>query len=62
MQAYYCTVCGYLYDDETADKNVEGNPVIFEELDSEWRCPVCDVQAALFQPLDSNRTPDVPAE
>jgi rubredoxin len=62
MQAYYCTVCGYVYDDETADKNAEGNPIPFEDLDEEWACPVCDTKPELFQRIDSDRTPDVPVK
>lgn len=62
MQAYYCTVCGYLYDDETADKSVEGKAIPFEELDPDWICPVCGVSAEVFKPFDSDRTPDVPTK
>ena len=60
MNAYMCTVCGFLYDEESADKNVEGNPVPFEDLEEEWSCPICGVRAALFEPTESNRTPDLP--
>jgi rubredoxin-NAD+ reductase len=60
MKAYMCSVCGYLYDDETAEKNLEGNPIPFEELDDTWECPVCGVKPMLFVPFDSDRTPDVP--
>ena len=33
MRAFICSVCGYLYDNETATKDREGNPIPFEELD-----------------------------
>lgn len=62
MNAYVCSVCGYLYDIETAERNVENNPISFEELDDSWRCPVCDVEQDLFKPFDSSRVPDVPVE
>ena len=63
MKAYICTVCGYLYDDESADKNIESNVIPFEELNSEiWRCPICGVPADLFEESDSDRTPDVPSK
>jgi len=58
MQAYVCQVCGYLYDDETADKNIENQPIPFEELDIDWTCPVCDVRAEMFLPFVSTRPPD----
>jgi rubredoxin len=62
MQAFVCHVCGYLYDDETADKNVEGVGIPFPELDPEWTCPVCGVGADMFLPFDSNRPPDLPTK
>ena len=31
---YKCTVCGYIYDDEKEE-------VKFEELPSDWTCPLC---------------------
>jgi rubredoxin len=61
MTAYLCTACGYLYDDETAEKNKEDRPIPFEELDETWQCPNCGVRANEFEPVDSDRTPDAPA-
>ena len=60
MQAYICTVCGYLYDIQSADRSIEGNPMPFEDLDPEWSCPVCGVKQDLFVPEESHRVPDVP--
>jgi len=60
MNAYICSICGFLYDDESADENVEGNPVPFEELSDDWICPNCGVKPDLFLPAESDRTPDVP--
>jgi len=62
MNAYVCSVCGYLYDNETAEKNIENNPIPFEELDDTWMCPVCDVEQGFFKPFDSHRMPDVPTD
>jgi rubredoxin len=59
MQAFMCTVCGYLYDTQSADRDVENNVMQFQDLDPEWHCPVCDVRSDLFQPVDSDRVPDV---
>jgi len=61
MKAYICTVCGFLYDDESAEKNLEGKIVQFEELDPEWICPGCGVSQKLFKETISDRTPDVAA-
>lgn len=61
MQAYFCSVCGYLYDDETAEKHHDtGEAIPFEELDTEWTCPVCAVAQRLFQPYESEKTIDIP--
>lgn len=58
MQAFVCTVCGYLYDNETAEKNLEGVSIEFRNLDTEWTCPVCGMQQDLFEPFDSDRIRD----
>ncbi len=62
MQAYMCTVCGFLYGEQSADKNVEGKLITFEELDAEWKCPICGVPAEVFKPVESERIPDVPTQ
>lgn len=62
MQAYICTVCGFLYDDESADTGPDGNLVPFEELDLDWVCPGCGVKGNLFQKTNSTRTKDIPVE
>ena len=61
MNAYICTICGFLYDDESADRNLEGNSVPFEELPDDWTCPNCGVKPDLFSSVESDRTPDIPA-
>ena len=58
MQAYICTVCGYLYDEQSAEKTIEGVIVSFEDIDPEWTCPVCGVTQDLFEPTQSSRVPD----
>ncbi len=35
MKSYVCTVCGYIYDPE------DNGGVPFEELPSDWVCPLC---------------------
>jgi len=62
MNAYVCSVCGYLYDEETAEKNIENKSIPFEELDDTWMCPICGVAQDLFKRCESGRTSDVPTE
>ena len=42
---YRCTVCGHIYDDEK-----EG--VKFEDLSSEWVCPLCGVGKDMFEKVE----------
>ncbi len=62
MKAYICRVCGYLYDEESAEKNIENQAIQFENLDPEWTCPDCGVSQELFKETDSNRPPDIPVK
>ncbi|NUM35430.1 MAG: rubredoxin [Candidatus Brocadiae bacterium] len=50
---YICANCGYIYDPEKGDAE-QGIPpgVDFEDLHSEWKCPVCYVSKEQFDPLD----------
>ena len=45
MKKYKCTICGYIYDEET-----EG--VKFEDLPADWSCPLCGVGKELFEKLE----------
>ena len=62
MQAFICTVCGFLYDEESADIGPDGKQILFEELDLEWGCPICGAKAEVFNPTDSERTKDITSE
>lgn len=62
MNAYICKVCGYLYDEQSAEKNIENQVIPFENLDPEWTCPDCGVNQELFEITYSNRPPDVPVQ
>ncbi|MFH1253869.1 MAG: rubredoxin [bacterium] len=62
MKAYICKVCGYLYDEESAEKGIENKIIPFENLDTEWVCPACGANQELFEETDSNRPPDVPVK
>ncbi len=39
MKKYICTVCGYVYDEETP----------FEELPDDYVCPLCGVPTSQFE-------------
>jgi len=45
MAKYRCLICQYVYNDKT-----EGVP--FEDLPSDWTCPVCGAGIAEFEKLD----------
>jgi rubredoxin len=63
MKAYICTVCSFLYDDESAEIGPDGKLMPFSELDyEEWSCPGCGVKANLFKETDSTRTADIPSD
>ena len=59
IRPYLCTVCGYLYDEESAEKTVENRIVPFQELVAEWVCPICGVGPDLFKPTESDRVDDI---
>jgi rubredoxin len=55
-----CSVCGHLYNSETAEKNTDTSALVaFKDLDSGWVCPVCGVSAELFVSVDSVSPDDV---
>ncbi|MCH7689110.1 MAG: rubredoxin [Planctomycetes bacterium] len=62
MQAYICTICGYLYDNESHENAPDGKPIPFSELDRDWMCPNCGTKAGLFKPTYSIRTEDLTSQ
>lgn len=61
MKAYICSVCGFLYDEESAEVSPDGHMIEFDKLDfDEWICPGCGVKANLFTQTESDRVHDVP--
>ncbi len=62
MNAYSCTVCGYVYDHLSAQKSHSGELIAFQELSEDWACPTCGVRADLFDLVESDNTPDISAE
>ncbi|MFL0194975.1 rubredoxin [Clostridium sp. WILCCON 0269] len=53
MPKYQCSICGYIYDPAIGDPD-SGVKVgtLFENLPSNWKCPVCGVGKDKFKPLD----------
>lgn len=42
MTEYICKICHHVYDEEVEEKK-------FEELDDDWKCPVCDSKKKFFK-------------
>jgi len=44
MAKYVCDVCGYIYDEDLGDEdnNIKAG-TRFDELPSDWLCPLCSV-------------------
>ena len=42
---YVCKICGYVYDP------ANNNGIAFEDLPSDWTCPLCGVGKDQFEPL-----------
>ena len=45
MGKYKCLACGYIYDEEK-----EG--VRFEDLPTDWKCPLCGVGKDMFEKVE----------
>ena len=52
MKKYECTVCGYEYDPEKGDPDGNIPPgTAFEDLPSDWVCPICGEGKDYFEPM-----------
>jgi rubredoxin len=52
-QQWICESCGFIYDPDEGDPDggvPPGTP--FEEIPSDWVCPVCGARKKDFEPLD----------
>jgi len=50
---YVCDVCGYVYDPDLGDPDMEIEPgTSFESLPDSWVCPECGVGKDQFSPMD----------
>lgn len=53
MNKYECLVCGYVYDEAEGDEAGGIAPgTVWEELPTDWVCPVCGVGKDEFEKLD----------
>jgi rubredoxin len=52
-QKYICESCGFIYDPEDGDPD-GGIPAgtAFEDIPSDWFCPVCGARKADFTPYE----------
>jgi len=49
MEKYVCDLCGYVYDPEVGDPDNGIAPgTAFEDLPSNWTCPLCGVDKSNF--------------
>jgi rubredoxin len=50
MKKYVCTVCGYVYDEAVGDPEhgIKAGTK-FEDIPSDWVCPICGVGKELFE-------------
>lgn len=54
MARWRCRVCGYVYDEDGGDRAGGINPgTRFEDLPSDWRCPVCRAEKSAFSKIDT---------
>ena len=50
MDKYVCTVCGYVYDPAQGDPDNGVAPgTKFEDLPTDWECPVCGASKDDFE-------------
>ncbi|MFB8788318.1 MAG: rubredoxin [Potamolinea sp.] len=56
--SYECRSCGYVYDPGKGDSNRNVPPgTLFEELPTDWRCPVCGVKTSQFVNVGASDAP-----
>ena len=53
MKKYRCTVCHWEYDPQAGDPDSGIAPgTAFEDIPSDWVCPICGVGKEDFEPID----------
>ncbi len=52
MKKYICDVCKYIYDPKEGDPDNGIKPgTAFEDIPSDWVCPVCGAGKGDFSPI-----------
>ena len=52
MEKWLCTPCGYEYDPEIGDDTQNIDPgVRFEDLPTDWVCPICGLSHDVFEKM-----------
>lgn len=52
MKNYLCQVCGYVYNEAEGDNTQEIAPnTKFEDVPSNWCCPLCGVDKSNFEEI-----------
>jgi pyruvate oxidase len=55
MAQWKCRVCGYVYNEDSGDPSGGISPgTPFEDLPSDWRCPVCRAEKTAFSKIDTS--------
>ena len=50
MKSYTCTVCGYIYNEETGDPDSGISPgTKWEDIPDSWVCPICGASKDEFK-------------
>jgi rubredoxin len=53
MDKWVCIICGYIYDPEKGDPDNGVKPgTKFEDIPSDWVCPVCGAGKDQFKKLN----------
>jgi len=54
MYKFKCLICGYVYDPEEGDpENGIRKGTSFEDIDEDWKCPLCGADKEVFEQLDN---------
>ncbi len=52
MKKYVCDVCGWVYDEESCNEYGIEFKENFEDLPSDFVCPICGVGKEQFSPIE----------